>query len=185
MIINPPNISWLEEKIPTEIYTYLLSQIAIAKDDYKHQLAGHISRSLQLPDEKKIFTNYLLEKAKELNWDPLTGNVNLWVNFQKKYEYNPAHVHSGKLSFVLWMKIPYTQEDEKRTDIATGINDQCLNGSFEITYADILGQLRRYSVLLDKDAEGVLLMFPATTQHCVYPFFTSDEYRVSISGNLS
>ena len=185
MIINPPNISWLEEKIPTEIYTYLLSQIAIAKDDYKHQLAGHISRSLQLPDEKKIFTNYLLEKAKELNWDPLTGNVNLLVNFQKKYEYNPAHVHSGKLSFVLWIKIPYKYEDEQKTAIAKGISSNCMNGAFEITYINLLGCLTGYTYSLDPSMEGYMVMFPSETQHCVYPFYTSDDVRISISGNLT
>ena len=186
MIINPPNVYWLKENIPTGIYKYLLSQINKATVDNRHNLVGHISSSLLLPDEEGIFTRYLLDTSKNLEYAELRNNqVDVWVNFQKKHEYNPSHIHGGEISFVLWMKIPYTQEDEKKTDIATGINNQCLNGSFEITYADLLGQLQRYTVLLDKDAEGVLLMFPATTQHCVYPFFTSDEYRVSISGNLS
>ena len=61
----------------------------------------------------------------------------------------------------------------------------CLNGSFEISYTDILGQLIRYSMLLDKKDEGTMLMFPSNTQHCVYPFYTSDEERISISGNLA
>jgi len=28
-------------------------------------------------------------------------------------------------------------------------------------------------------------MFPAKLLHIVYPFFTSDGYRISIAGNLS
>ena len=140
MIINPPNVYWLKENIPTEIYKYLLSQINKATVDNRHNLVGHISSSLLLPDEEGIFTRYLLDTSKKLEYAELRHNqVDVWVNFQKKHEYNPSHIHGGEISFVLWMKIPYTQEDEKRTDIATGINDQCLNGSFEITYADILG----------------------------------------------
>ena len=88
MIINPPNFYWIQEEIPTEIYTYLLSQIAKAKFDHKHQLAGHISKSLVLPDEEKIFTRYLLNKSQNLEWAQVTGNhVDLWVNFQKKHEF--------------------------------------------------------------------------------------------------
>ena len=31
---------------------------------------------------------------------------------------------------------------------------------------------------------GSLVLFPATLCHQVYPFFESDDYRVSISGNI-
>jgi len=27
-------------------------------------------------------------------------------------------------------------------------------------------------------------MFPSLLAHCVYPFYTSDDYRISISGNI-
>lgn len=188
MIINPPNLYWIQEKIPTEIYRYVLSQIDKAHINAKDRLAGHISSSLALPDEKGIFTRYLLDKSKELKYINLTNSyVDLWVNFQKKYEFNPSHVHNGQISFVLWIKIPYKQEDEKKTKIATGLNPDtpCLNGAFEITYVDFLGSLMRCSYHLDKDAEGTMLMFPANMQHCVYPFYTSDEERISISGNLA
>ena len=52
-------------------------------------------------------------------------------------EYNPVHNHSGVFSFVLWMKIPYKQEDEQETQIAKNTNSRCLNGAFEITYVNI------------------------------------------------
>tara|TARA_Y200000002_G_scaffold364831_1_gene354167 strand:- start:641 stop:1204 length:564 start_codon:yes stop_codon:yes gene_type:complete len=187
MIINPPNTYWLQEKIPTEMHTYVQSQIDKANIDKKKLLAGHISKSLGLPDEMNVFKSYLFEKAKELKYANLTGNLcDLWVNFQKKYEYNPSHTHTGQISFVLWMKIPYKQEDEKKLEIVPNNHaTPCLNGSFEISYTDILGQLIRYSMLLDKKDEGTMLMFPSNTQHCVYPFYTSDEERISISGNLA
>ena len=84
MIINPPNTYWLQEKIPTEIHTYVQSQIDKANIDKKKLLAGHISKSLGLPDEMNVFKSYLFVKAKELKYVNLTGNLcDLWVNFQK------------------------------------------------------------------------------------------------------
>ena len=35
----------------------------------------------------------------------------------------------------------------------------------------------------EKD-EGMFLIFPANVPHQVYPFYTSDELRISISGNF-
>jgi len=33
--------------------------------------------------------------------------------------------------------------------------------------------------------EGRVVMFPAKLLHVVYPFYTSNGYRISIAGNLS
>ena len=33
--------------------------------------------------------------------------------------------------------------------------------------------------------EGFMLFFPAKLRHCVYPFYETDEPRISIAGNLS
>ncbi|BCU96073.1 MAG: hypothetical protein CM15mV11_1480 [Caudoviricetes sp.] len=37
---------------------------------------------------------------------------------------------------------------------------------------------------LDKNYEWKMVLFPSRMYHGVNPFYTSDEYRVSISGNL-
>ena len=37
---------------------------------------------------------------------------------------------------------------------------------------------------VDKSFEGQMLMFPAPLQHIVYPFYTSDESRITVSGNI-
>ena len=36
---------------------------------------------------------------------------------------------------------------------------------------------------VDKSFEGKILMFPSYMQHQVFPFYTSDDYRITISGN--
>ena len=37
---------------------------------------------------------------------------NFWVNYQKQYEFNPLHDHSGIYSFVIFVKIPPADLDE-------------------------------------------------------------------------
>ena len=35
-----------------------------------------------------------------------------WVNYMKKYEFNPLHNHSGLYSFVIFVKIPFDLNNE-------------------------------------------------------------------------
>ena len=107
----------------------------------------------------------------------------MWVNFQKKYEFNPMHLHDGVMSFVIWMKIPYKYEDEMQHETAKKVNS-CMNGSFEFIYTNLLGAITGYQYSLSPEAEGGVLIFPSALHHVVHPFYTSDEERISISGNI-
>tara|TARA_R100001460_G_C3475332_1_gene167652 strand:+ start:66 stop:623 length:558 start_codon:yes stop_codon:yes gene_type:complete len=184
MKITPPNGFWLETQLNQDMIQYLWSQISKANISIKNKLVGHISNSLALPDEKGLFNDYLLSQARHLDFIPLTGHTDFWVNFQKKYEFNPLHKHNRQLSFVIWMKIPYNYEDEKRTAGPTGLTETVQSGCFQLHYSDIFGQIRSVTYPLSSDNEGTMLMFPAQLAHQVYPFYTSDQERVSISGNI-
>ena len=48
----------------------------------------------------------------------------------------------------------------------------------------MLGDMGKYSYFLDKKSEGMVLFFPASLNHTVYPFYNCDKERVSISGNI-
>jgi hypothetical protein len=37
---------------------------------------------------------------------------------------------------------------------------------------------------VDNTWEGKMALFPADLNHIVYPFYTSEDYRISISGNV-
>jgi hypothetical protein len=107
----------------------------------------------------------------------------LWVNFQRKHEFNPPHLHTGIFSFVIWVKIPYKLEDEDK--VFPGVNDRDKRVSkFTFHYSNILGQHSGMVVPVDKEFEGKMLFFPAGLTHSVNPFYTSDEYRISIAGNV-
>ena len=43
-----------------------------------------------------------------------------------------------------------------------------------------IGQIFRYPKF-----EGYMILFPARLRHCVYPFYETNEPRISIAGNLS
>ena len=45
-----------------------------------------------------------------------------WVNFQNQHEFNPVHSHDGFLSFVIWMKIPTSWEEQHDLDFCKGSN---------------------------------------------------------------
>jgi hypothetical protein len=192
-------------KLPDEIIDYFWEQIEVAKkenESMKGELVGNISRSLYLKDPEnliidKIFAalfntqyqSYFTDVVRKyfrritpqhtsLNAEPVLDK--LWVNFQKKYEFNPLHDHSGLFSFVIWMKIPYNLEDERNLDFVKDASTQSNVGNF--TFMSNL--MESFVIEMDKDVEGCCVFFPAYLHHMVYPFYTSDEDRITISGNI-
>ena len=108
---------------------------------------------------------------------------NAWVNFQSKHEFNPCHDHDGVFSFVIWTHVPYDMNTEKNN--APGKDSRHnLAGAFEFQYTNILGEIFSHTIHVDKSVENVLILFPSKLRHCVYPFYTSDDYRISVSGNF-
>ena len=108
---------------------------------------------------------------------------NIWVNFQTKHEFNPVHYHLGIFSFALWLKVPYYIEDENRT-FPHIKSEENITANFSFQYTDALGEICRHPIPADKTYENKLLFFPAKMRHFVNPFYTSDEYRISVSGNF-
>lgn len=106
-----------------------------------------------------------------------------WVNFQKKHEFNPTHTHSGVLSFVIWLNIPYLMNDELKNPSTINSTVKC-PGHFSFTYCTTLGNIFEETIPVDKSWENKMIVFPSKMNHSVYPFFTSDDFRISVSGNL-
>mgnify|MGYP002624962770 FL=1 len=107
----------------------------------------------------------------------------LWVNYQKKHEFNPIHIHDGLFSFVIWHKIPFKMSDEKAR-FPHMKEKEIRAGHFVFLMPNELGQITSHAIAADNEWEGKIALFPASLNHQVYPFYTSDEYRVSISGNI-
>ena len=106
-----------------------------------------------------------------------------WVNFQKKYEFNPVHDHTGAISFVIWMKIP--TEAQEQHDLPFSKNSNLPSASdFQFLYSDITGAHRAYNIPMNRSLNGTMVVFPSNMSHQVYPFYECDDERVSISGNV-
>ena len=80
-----------------------------------------------------------------------------WVNYQKKHEFNPIHKHTGVYSFVIWLKIPFSWEDQNRDNITNTPTKSC----FEFSYNNILGESSSYTYRTSTINEGTLLFFPS------------------------
>jgi len=125
----------------------------------------------------------LLKSINLLNREvPLGMYDKPWVNFMKKHEFNPNHIHTGVISFVLWIDIPYDIEEEKAQNYCKD-SKLSVPGHFEFLHTNALGEIQAYHIPADKTYNNTLLVFPSKLRHGVYPFATSDEYRVSVSGN--
>jgi hypothetical protein len=162
-----------------------------------HELAGNIEKEYKLTKSVKYIEKLLLPVVlsfdKEFSFlkdnfnilkknDPLVLD-GLWVNFQKKHEFNPNHTHSGIFSFVIWIKIPYTIENEKGMNSCKKSNMNC-PGNFELLYMNSLGKISSELIPVDEKYENCGIFFPSDMNHAVYPFYTSDDYRISVSGNF-
>jgi hypothetical protein len=83
----------------------------------------------------------------------------------------------------MWIKIPFLMEEELKNSPGAESNTN-IPGCFNFHYTDILGDLMHCPIYADKKMENHLLMFPAKLNHSVSPFYTSDEYRISVAGNF-
>jgi hypothetical protein len=111
----------------------------------------------------------------------------VWVNFEKKHAFQPIHRGAGLLSFVIFLKIPYLFEDERKKD---GLmeSEVPLSGTFNFLHVNetsyIRGPISTQTLPIDKSSEGTMVVFPSNLQHVFYPFHSSDDYRIVISGNI-
>jgi hypothetical protein len=108
----------------------------------------------------------------------------LWVNYQRKHEFNPMHTHTGVLSFVMWIKIPFTNEEEAK--MAPGRYSNMFSpGNFQFVFTDTIGTVTKHLIPADKTYENTLVVFPSMLNHQVHPFYSSNDYRISVSGNFN
>lgn len=144
------------------------------KNDHRQELDGFVMSLVK--EYLATFPNY------SENFKLLTNNSQLvcstpWFNFQKKHEFVPNHTHDGVLSYSAWIKIPYHKDKEHTYG-------KSFAGCFEFTYRSVIGTFEAEQIFIDKSFEGKLLMFPSHMSHCVYPFYSSNETRISMSGNV-
>jgi len=202
-IVKPPSFGWLQASLKKEHVDYLWKIIKNHPGkSHKEHLIGNVSDSYALIDENNYFQNEVVRPLSSAyyqmsgNKHPMQNYVrtlnqytldldSLWFNRQKKHEFNPMHDHGGVYSFVIWLKIPYDWREEQSLPQFNGTkNEDKKAGQFEFEYYDIFGRKSHYNLNLDSTWENKMVFFPSMFNHCAYPFYTSDEDRISVSGNL-
>jgi len=169
---------------------------------YRH---GHISQSYKVDDPQNLIIENLFNRVdnqkmfkEELEsiykkTPPVQNNQvimkprlhGLWVNFQKKYEFQPIHDHSGLFSFVIWMDIPYHCKDEAKLPFSNPNDAIPAGGNFGFVHSnDNCRSVSEYIIQMSPKMNGCCCIFPSDLSHVVYPFYTSDKDRISISGNI-
>ena len=196
-----PNIGLTNGKIPPNIYQALNREIVDIHTNDKdivrmnYTLAGQITKEYQITKSLPLLNPYLEEMGrayqKEWNYYPKENpNDNklkvesVWVNMQKKLEVNPLHNHDGTLSFVAWLHVPFKLEDERNMENCKNSRTVELSSTFQFVYTTALGKIANCPMFVESGWEARIVMFPSKLLHMVYPFQTSDDYRISIAGNL-
>ena len=199
------SLGYIECNVPDDIMKLVIGEVDEmvlsgfkGSVPYNVKLAGAIEHEYRLNKNIVIF-NKFFEKVIPEYWK-LNNNLtesktkyvvnlnqnnqpDMWVNFQQKGEYNPLHSHSGTLSFVIWIKIPYDLENEK--NLPNIIRSNTASGpAFTFVHTGFSEQVSVYNILIDKSYEGKMIIFPSWLQHMVSPFYTSNDFRISVSGNL-
>ncbi len=183
-------------------------KLNIEEDDYRAKLAGNMKKGCSYnykKSDKEYFAkelswyvadymnaidkskrNAFMQKAMKL---PIVESQKtkcklsldtLWINYQKKDDYNPVHTHSGALSFVIFLDVPEGIFDESHV-----ISNAHIPGRIVFRYGEddkffnITGS--EYTV---KPFPGLIFIFPANLSHFVPPFMT-DHTRISVSGNYA
>jgi len=177
-------------KLDDTLCKELLKRGNLLKEDARPDLAGHIQKELRyttddiewfLPKFMPVLSDYTGFMKKYYNKDVNVGFTlkDLWINYMKNGEFNPIHVHSQDLSFVIYLQVPEKLKIEnknyKGTDSAGPGGIKFLNGMnnnvFDITEVPVFPE------------ENDCYIFPASLHHMVHPF-KSDCERVSVSGNI-
>ena len=155
-------------------------------EKYNTQLAGIIDNEIKIDETKynKILQPYL-EAFKDAfkMWylaDVTEIKMNIaWVNYMKKGESNPPHIHHRcNMSSVLLLQVPATLKKEQRDWTGSGMGPGVLSFSTGNPHAFHTNSFEF------KPEAGDFFMFPWNLTHSVSTY-KSDVRRISVAANFS
>jgi hypothetical protein len=204
-------VPWLDVRLTTETIEHLWNVVnestkkpdplPAGKRAVNYFLAGNLSKSIYLQESKDkwLYENVLKKCSEHLyfkDWSkyynvhivqsalpPVFKLNELWINYQKQHEFNPPHDHAGLYSFVIFMKIPTHWKDQHALPFVANSTVPSAS-NFQFLLGQQNGLVQKYPVFLSPEDEGRMLFFPAWVSHQVFPFYGTDEERVTISGNI-
>ena len=166
----------------------------VGETSNNYNLAGHLEKQIRIEDmpwevKEDIMSHFYRQEVQRYmrthkdTSHPLLpiGLESVWINYQKKHEFNPMHNHGGLFSFVIFINIPYDLEEEdkffpEKQDSKTSRLSFVVNSP--------MGVPEELAINVDQGFVGKMILFDAKLPHMVYPFYTSDGERITASGNV-
>ena len=187
-ILKPFGPTILQSKVPDELFSIVENAVEKSRSGYMvspEYLAGEFingqNKDLKLDNiEKENILLWLQKQAKvyakaidnrhiEHSAHGLSLPI-VWVNYQKKGDFNPVHNHSGFLSFIIYVDMP---------DLS---NEQKMAGDINWRYGESHDLIK--NTLNITPSKKDFFMFPSWLDHWVYPFANSNATRITVAGNL-
>ena len=168
----------------------LIKKGRLLKQDARQDLAGHLDKELKFTLEDrdwflKKFSTYLkdhmifLNEYHNKNFNVNCKLTNLWINYMKSGEFNPPHIHSQQLSFVIYLQVPEELKQEHKNYKGT---DSAGPGGIKFIN-DFNNDILNIAEVPIFPKENECYIFPASLNHMVFPYKSNCE-RVSVSGNI-
>ena len=192
--------SILRYEVPLDIFTTINSIYQNnfdTLDPANKQLVGKIQNEHSLfyggKDESKMKNHnkltsdvlkYFMDMFRHyLNWNKIRDyelHLNsIWVNQMKEHEYNPVHIHRGTLftglSSVMILSLPSTYGKEYSNE------EVPQNGKLQIL-GSASGQFAKIDFQPSLKVRDFFI-FPYDMRHCVYPFNSTNETRITLAAN--
>ena len=202
-------VPWMDIHLEKDAMEYLWAMLDSGPPQLGHEsdsvlaktpLAGNILKNGFIEDKDDWFYKNVLKRCAEhlyyKNWNnyyeivvkktelpPEFSLKTLWVNYQKQHEFNPPHQHEGLFSFVVFMQIPTYWKEQHALPFSAASNTPCAS-DFQFLLGQGHGPVQPIRFPLSPKDQGRMLFFPAWLSHQVFPFYGTEESRITISGNV-
>jgi hypothetical protein len=190
----------LESRLPTNVYESVLKNCLSEKtreakgNNFNINSIKEIGVYQTNPDERVfedfmgyMFDQWVEEYEIQLPKVPLmSGIIGAWVNYQKKGEFSPTHIHPDAVHFIVVVKVPQGEEETDPANYNKELPDfDMKNGSLEFIYNTTCDGVSNYTIPLTSDDEGKVFLFPGKMMHQIYPFTSTDGELITLCGLMS
>ena len=194
--MNYQHFNWgpfiMKTSCPKRVLKRLDADGRQAKTNWNHELAGHLKNQYRYPEVfdqwfytemSATFGGYREAHCLYHGFEFIPIQLiyqSLWVNFMQAGDFNPPHIHSGDISFVIFVDVPKKLETEMKDHEGTTAKP----GQLIFNYGEN-SKSRQWASIghFITPKTGDMYIFPAQQQHWVAPYKT-DVTRISVSGNL-
>ena len=159
--------------------------------DYRKNLLGNLEGEFKIDSTnyQNLISKYIdgFRKNYENYYNQKCGNLLLdssWVNFMKKGDYNPPHVHTKcDFSSVLTVEVPNELQKEADNYYKTTSDINKLNGPGSLQFCHGESLLNTINTISFEPKIGDFFMFPSWLVHYVNPFKCDGE-RITVAANF-